>query len=653
MNLVAHAGVSLAAPAAVCLAAGQTPSPSLLVWGLVGGVLVDLIDHAVFQVRFARSYPNLREAWTQLANREFHGAFVLFGRIERERQIDRLILHSRGGLAALTVLSIIAISITDSRQLAAAALSAVLALHCDVLWDWREVGHARNWFGRPVMIGSSGSKWPKRQAAHFWLTWPFAYVGLLSIGWQLYFLVRPSTGKSLVGQYFSVLLPLSWIVSIFLMIGISCLLVWRRRLELGVDFRVLHLPWAKYRNLHTAPSLLARLLRVWRFLVINHALFAVVLGAVVSALVAILAWAAHSISKISLPVIGDNLLAIAMAISVLIPSLIVTYFINSTAGALGGLLGAAVGVSLAVTVVGSGATLADHPGALTAALAAAILSWIAGLLFLFLPGRDRSSVSFAIFELPDVPGESVEASINSVAEICHDALDEMSALTRIFTPGKPVEEHRPPLAVINGSSGVSFDTGGRLMTMGLEFFPRQLELTAPLLPTFTLVAPSVPYLEPRGEADITPAVKSLSEVLDNFMTRKALLICDIVLTEGNHGRKRKLLVRCYEQTSTKEYATPHSRILRKSIQERVSDAVGIHCRTSADLHSNSGPYPVYGLSWQTTVPSISMADIDEVRSEADLLGKQKRHSGSRKGIAAVAQLVTLVSIVVRIATLLN
>lgn len=580
-----------------------------------------------------------------------------FREAEDRREIDRLILHSRFGLLGVTVVAVVATLTSDSAVVAAGALSAVLALHCDVLWDWRTVGHARNWFGRSTMKRTGSIRVSDIQVRWFWLWWPLFYTLALLPACFLYMRVGSGTGE-VFQAYMLVFLPLSIILACFLAI-IAVFIVVRSQTE--ESSRPLALVNESLRSyIDSAPTselFYTKRNRIQGFaswVIVNHVV--ALLGTATAIALAVFGTVAllpPSVSAISIPIIEVELLNVIVVLAVLVISLLCGYYVHSTAGFLGGCLGAAMGCSLLLVVPSTRDILFENPTVMTAAMLAALVSWIGGLVFLRFPGARRTSASVLIVTPTDtmhLPQIIDDLSRLSSAELSLEAVARLGAVNE-----EPIIlQPRLPYLFVSPRGSFSITRNGDTREVAVKFQPRALQLSV-LRPTFSSVAiHHESQLSPRsnaaGESSAQPYV---SEILDNILTNSAFIVVQIMARDS--GEQTEVICRCFEQTTTKQYATTNSRSIIQGLAKRiVLEGQSLRHISLGDIENQRCPYPGEKNAGSALAgPDPALADLPSFTAEAKELGTTRRHATSRAGFTFIAQVASVAFAALRTADLLR
>lgn len=203
-----HALISLGYGAIMAATAGNgLLDPGIYVAALVGGELIDFIDHPLYQLVFARNDPVNVRARSIIKKEGLRSAIRYLKQQEDKRSFNQLRLHN---ILSLTLISFVAIivSLFMPGPVYTFVLLGAFLLHMltDIYGDYKLLGHFDNWLwvlNRPALVwlGSRGAKL-------VWIVilwWINILLGFslvsLRVAWQLY---RPSTywGLAIEAQNF-------------------------------------------------------------------------------------------------------------------------------------------------------------------------------------------------------------------------------------------------------------------------------------------------------------------------------------------------------------------------------------------------------------------------------------------------------------------
>ncbi|MCV7251620.1 hypothetical protein H7J86_05545 [Mycobacterium hackensackense] len=657
MYTAAHVGISAIAPTAIVLAAsGELPSGSLVAVSVATALAVDALDHAVYQIRFSRSSPRLRAAWSSLLKANFRTAISRFKEIEDSREINRLIIHSRGGLVTVTIIGIILTLYFNSAVVAAGSMSAILALHCDVLWDWRCVGHANNWFGRPTMRYSGSLRFAGIQIRWFWLWWPIMhFLGLFPACWL--YLLESVASKQKVVTYLLVFVPLSIIVACFLGV-ISIMLAINAQSNLRAQSLKIFSESPR-RYVQTAPTSVlfytkkARIAGYYNWIIVNHiSALLITACAIAASMTASVALLPPKLASFQIPFVGVEALNVAMVFSVLLISLACGYLVHSTAGFLGGCLGAGLGTIILIALPPTRNIVYENHTVLTAAMLAALVSWVGGLIFLRIPGTVRTSAT--VLTVTPAKTDFIPELVSMLNSFLREELANSVSKIGTAAVGPPViAQPRLRYSVTSQSGALSISRKGETHEMAIKYEPRRVQLSV-LYPTFYSKVPGWKSgLLPKANAANDLSEKHyVSEVLDNILTNSAYIVAQLYLYEV--GPEIKVVCRCFEQTTTKQYATTYSRSIVQSVALRLDGSSLVTHISNRDVESPGCPYPAKeNQSLSPCVSDPALADLPTIAAEARELGTVRRHAGRRLGLTLVAQVATVATAVLRVSEFLR
>ncbi|MGZ4483797.1 MAG: hypothetical protein ACXVW8_05705 [Nocardioidaceae bacterium] len=570
MYFATHAAISVAVPTAIVLAAGQTPSLGLVATAGVAGVAIDVFDHVVYQARFVPRRPDLQQAWRRILHGHVRDGIAQMKQIEDSRSINRLILHSRGGLFTASVLAVLVCLLTASPTWSAAALTYLLSMHCDIVWDFKHVRHAGNWFGRPTMHGTGSEmvvrSWVDRVRVLFtllylpvWLAAGDLFLEVSGLG-RGAVLVALLGATALIAAYLSALALLTYAAlrQSRDSVGASVLARWpaaRAGAAGAVSGR---------------PPLL-------EYLRVNHVLLVLLVGAAVAVEVFLspLALAGAEALRPPQPVFVASL---GTAIVVSTTTLLATYLLSSTGGSLGGLVGAVVGVWTALAVWLRHDIALAQVTMLAAGLFAVVLAWPLGLVFLRMPGRQWSSTMVVSILVPeDVEPEVDLARLGAAVSAACTSAEQALGGGR-HGPVPVAATSADPLANVAVASVEGHDLIG---AWRVRFRPVQLVSQVAVWQTFAsggLAPPTAP--EPKTRLDDETCLLTASEILDDLLTRHSEIVVQMSLSRPATGGVA-LHLRAFEQTSTKRYVTPRCDRLAESLREPLQAALPAACSVVA------------------------------------------------------------------------
>lgn len=142
-----HALLSLAYGGGIALAAGNgVADPWVYVSALVGGEIIDLVDHPLYHLVYNRNEPHVVEARKLFMKRKWRQAASYLNEVEDSRGFRGLILHNVYSMTAVAALAIV-LSVFPLWGPYPLIFVGAFLLHMltDVFGDFRVLGHADNW----------------------------------------------------------------------------------------------------------------------------------------------------------------------------------------------------------------------------------------------------------------------------------------------------------------------------------------------------------------------------------------------------------------------------------------------------------------------------------------------------------------------------
>jgi hypothetical protein len=194
-----HAIISLAYAAGIALISkgiaaplGQgITDPLLYVSAVVGGEIIDFLDHPLYHLVYQRNEPHVAQSRKILAEKGLKAAVAYLGRVEDDRQFKGLLLHNVYTLSLIALLSLFLSVFVSAPVYWFVGLGAFfLHMLTDVYGDFKILGHADNWLwvlSEPVLkkLGKLGNS-----LLNLVIVWgafvllAFLFIGF-RIGWQI------------------------------------------------------------------------------------------------------------------------------------------------------------------------------------------------------------------------------------------------------------------------------------------------------------------------------------------------------------------------------------------------------------------------------------------------------------------------------------
>lgn len=611
-----HLAVSLGTGVVVSLAATGGLDAGFLAGAALGSELIDVVDHPLYQALTWRRGSALRQALRTARSDGLRERVRTMKRLEDERTINGLLLHNAYGLGALVVAALGVGLLSNSPFWTALLTATVGHMLCDILWDFRFVGHARNWFARAGMPWLR-PRWARPVAAHglLWLTLASTSLWwLLERCWSALADPAPLAPSEVAYRTLSI-----GVAGYLTALGVATYLHarWVRRTT------AVRCPVAKE---SLVPTAVGRLLDRFRPARGDALTAAAAVAGLIMATLLLLGWWAPSFLEVS----GrPTMLALGVPLTICVIAMTMRH---TTAAALGTLVGISAANVLNGLLSGTDHRLWSAATAM-AILLSGLAGWLSGLVFSRLLGRIGGSAVVLWYE----SREQVQQVVRIVEAAYRDLLDEGS----IVSLGPPATEVvRSPASVWAVGTGpdtgqVSMD-GPLTVRVRAVYSPLKHESAALLGPTLD-DRPVLPLL-PRTQASARPChvhaqagrlrwpeheeddgrgtaragiglVKPLSEIVDNFVTRRADLQTDVVAVDDESGC---LVVR--EVTSTKHYTTPEAEHLAVLLTERLTEAGvkvvdSVRVTGSASLHDLPPQAATVATGRPRPLPGASMDEL--------------------------------------------
>ncbi|MGB8215513.1 MAG: hypothetical protein WCE68_18330 [Anaerolineales bacterium] len=142
-----HALISLGYAAGVALMAGKgVADPWIYVAAVVGGEIIDFIDHPLYHLVYRRNEPHVKEARKILREKGTKAAATYLNEVEDDRQFKGLLLHNIYFLILVAFLSVVLCLFLHASVYWFVGLGAFfLHMLTDIYGDFRILGNADNW----------------------------------------------------------------------------------------------------------------------------------------------------------------------------------------------------------------------------------------------------------------------------------------------------------------------------------------------------------------------------------------------------------------------------------------------------------------------------------------------------------------------------
>ena len=142
-----HIIISAVYAVGVAAIAGQGfDDPGIYIASILGGEILDLIDHPLYHLVYRRNEENVVEARKILAKDGLRATISYLIKMEDERKFVGLLLHNVISLSIAALIGIIAVFFIRSPIYGFIFLGAIL-LHmiCDMYGDFKILGNYDNW----------------------------------------------------------------------------------------------------------------------------------------------------------------------------------------------------------------------------------------------------------------------------------------------------------------------------------------------------------------------------------------------------------------------------------------------------------------------------------------------------------------------------
>lgn len=142
-----HALISLAYAAGVAFLAGKgITDPGIYVAALIGGEIIDLIDHPLYHLVYNRDEPHVTQARKIFHEKGLGAAWKYLNEVEDDRQFKGLLLHNIFSLSFLSILGMLATFLFSASVYLFVGMGALyLHMFTDIYGDFKILGNADNW----------------------------------------------------------------------------------------------------------------------------------------------------------------------------------------------------------------------------------------------------------------------------------------------------------------------------------------------------------------------------------------------------------------------------------------------------------------------------------------------------------------------------
>jgi hypothetical protein len=618
-----HAGVSIGATYGIAWTAGVDPSLSVVGWTVLGGLLIDVIDHPLYQLTHGRRDRVLAEAWRRARDNGLRAGLTAIREAEDARVFNRLFLHSANGLLGSLVLALAATALVPVPALCAVALGWLVHMVCDVTWDFKSVGHARNWFARRGLPWRPDDGTAQTLARSWHLWWAAILFGVGVVALRLAVELRDAAHLPRIS-------PLGYLTGLFVAAIASLLLAVATALwchctilkEATGVAPLLRIPWPDPPSLEWGSRgrlTAARLFR--RDHLILSAWIAIALPVV------LVTWTVLEPDRF----IDVHQVPVMIAAAPLVVMICTGVFGHTTAASVGGLTGVVMSVLTERLLAHANLIDAWAPLAAFGVVVGGLAAWVFSLVLGRWSGRARaSSVLFAIVPpaggnpgseiltpaIDTVNGEGVADLCAVFERACREALGDRVTVHRATWPWAGADHWgvTPAREVLVFVDQVRIRLRASYSPVLHEddaafhrtFCPASVSPT-PLMPRAWAGA-AAPHAQVRSgqlswvkgydrtyqataRPDGVTMHKALSEIVDNLLTRQSDVIVDVCRLRHDDGDAYAVIAT--EQTSTKIYATPEAEHVGFRVASHLARKTGDRVLAGRIVSSmGSGEHPL-------------------------------------------------------------
>lgn len=643
-----HALISIGFTAGISLlSTGTIGDWSLYVAALVGGELIDFIDHPLYHLLYQRNTPVVRQGFAELKKHGVKAYLQYLKKAEDNRDFNRLLLHNVISLSLVALMGVLfGLWLPSTTVFFVAYAAFMLHMITDMLGDFQLKGNSDNWLWvispeRLEKIGQMG----RRYVVRVWGWWACLLLAFVIVNlrwaWQMRF---PDTRWGLIHEMVmhaesrnSILssAPLFLLFMYFLLlVGIILAGHHKYRLETGTTAR------SKTGN----PGSLQTF---WQFLAGKSPKTGREFDQVLLKMQADSAkWILILTSLIALGLLLCSWLQVQNPLIIIlvatVPALAFGTLIHPTIGEFGGVLGVLLAALLNIVLSRFGLQGAWSPITGLILFAAAAGAWVLGLVGgIFLRGQLRQSLGLFLVQITMPPGVSISTqTLQKTIQLTSGAVEEgyRRARQQLFG-GQELPEVRktPHDVVILPCDGVPLLLKNHTHLRATDVFVPLLSETAyvlcdnllmsksciigeygllPVLPNNRLAVEDpldgeahwengkcqwhsrrrkVDFLTPRQDhcsphpaIPVMVANKSLGDHFDDMVTRKVNIITDIYIFPRGDCRTITICGVNRSSTSTKEYCSMEAETYAGWVQQCIAEAVesnqlGTAHRSSARL----------------------------------------------------------------------
>jgi hypothetical protein len=572
-----HAAVSLVLAAAVGAATGRLDDPALYVAAVVGGEVIDVLDHTAYHLLYRRSHPDVAAGRGHLLAGRFRSALATYTDAENNRRFSGMALHNFLALSVLGAVTLAATFVLGGPYwLWLGAATFLLHMLSDVYRDIGAVGHVGNWLW---LVRKDRSQDEVVYAALLAVS-----IALLGVGAAAAHAVALANGANNTRMQALTLGPLVVVGLGVLYIGCTRLLWLKHRRFLAQEIDTARQRWPRNRQELQSEQVLTT----------------AATGAVIF------------VSTMAIQIAEPPRAVALLFLAPVIIAVFVSVFVHSTPAEVGAL----VGVASALVFMGAAHDVVDVGASWQSAyalVAGAGFAWIAGILgSALLRGRIVMSRALAVIDFQTAPVSSSDLG-NAIVGALKGGCNAAQGLLESPHGSPHVGSNAVPVLVLPSEGGV-------LLTDGFRDFSCASTLRPILRELRFLVVHATPHADPTRPLASLPALgrtvirradrtkdveardaywvfgestalfgaelhraKRPSEILDNLNTRFSHLHVAVEWRSLEPDLHR-LTIRAAERTSTKEYSSPEAELaaacvvkeLNRRLESRATRIVATH-----------------------------------------------------------------------------
>jgi len=596
---------------------------------------------------------------------------------------NRLFLHNANGLIGSLVIALAVTAVWPLPGLCAVALGWLVHMLCDIFWDFKHVGHARNWFARGGLPWRPDGRLALSLSRSWYMCWAVIIGAVGMVGLRLAAELRAGAQlppASVLGY----LTAVGVILEASLLLGLATA-VWRQSASLRAATGVrpaLTVHWPGSPSLGWAASRRLSAARVFRH---DHLVLSACLAVAMPGLLILWTFLAPGMFLQQHQVPADVL---ALPLGLMICTGV---FGHTTAGAVGGLLGTVLSVAGERLLAMAGAIHAWAPPTAFGVVVSGLAAWAFSLLLGRWSGRVQASSTLIAISAPagpagstltpapdDEAGRDIDELRMIFEQACQQAFGGKIAIARPTWPQPDDADHwgvtsRREVLVFADRVRIRFRASYSPLAREDDavfhetFCPASIG-PVPLMPRYW-AGTNAPHAQAhsgrlrwRGSYDRAAMAttrpdgitlhKTLSEITDNLLTRRTEVIVDVCRLRGGSGGSYAVIAR--ERTSTKIYTTPESEHVGLLMADYIAGQTGGRAAGGRIVSSAySGEHPL-GFAGPWT-PAIASAGQElELAQAATLLNQDFQSQTTRLiaqrllfGIVQIAGLLPIIQLVAR------